>query len=86
MACRLLLKIVYLLTCPVLGLAILIFRGDRAKDAELLVLRHQNAVLRQHAPGAVRAGRPGVARRAGTAYTAQALGRRLPRPDCRRAR
>src|ERR1019366_6840724 len=30
-------------------------------------------------PGPVRAGRPGVARRAGTAYTAQALDRRLPR-------
>jgi putative transposase len=44
-----LLKIVYLLTCRVLGLAVLAFRGDRAKDAELLVLRHQNAVLRPHA-------------------------------------
>jgi putative transposase len=44
-----LLKIVYLLTCRVLGLAVLVFRGDRAKDAELLVLRHENAVLRQHA-------------------------------------
>ena len=43
------LKIVYLLTCRVLGLAVLVFRGDRAKDAELLVLRHQNAVLRRHA-------------------------------------
>jgi hypothetical protein len=43
-----LLKIVYLLTCRVLGLAVLVFRGDRAKDAELLVLRHQNAVLRRH--------------------------------------
>ena len=41
-----LLKIVYLLTCWVLGLAVLVFRGDRAKDAELLVLRHENAVLR----------------------------------------
>jgi hypothetical protein len=29
-----LLKIVYLLTCRVLGLAILAFRGDRAKDVE----------------------------------------------------
>ena len=44
-----LLKIVYLLTCRVLGLAVLVFRGDRAKDAELLVLRHENAVLRGHA-------------------------------------
>jgi hypothetical protein len=43
-----LLKIVYLLTCRVLGLAILVFRGDLAKDAELLVLRYQNAVLRRH--------------------------------------
>ena len=49
MACRVLLKIVYLLTCRVLGLAVLVFRGDRAKDAELLVLRHENAVLRRHA-------------------------------------
>ncbi len=40
-----LLKIVYLLTCRVLGLAVLVFRGDRAKDAELLVLRHENALL-----------------------------------------
>jgi putative transposase len=44
-----LLKIVYLLTCRVLGLAVPVFRGDRAKDAELLVLRHENAVLRRHA-------------------------------------
>jgi hypothetical protein len=41
--------IVYLLTCLVLGLARLVFRGDLAKDGELLVLRHENAVLRRHA-------------------------------------
>ena len=44
-----LLKIVYLLMCRVLGLAVLVFRRDLAKDAELLVLRHENAVLRRHA-------------------------------------
>ena len=44
-----LLKIVYLLTCRVLSLAVLVFRGGLAKDAELLVvLRHENAVLRRH--------------------------------------
>ncbi len=44
-----LLKIACLLTCRVLGLAVLVFRGDRAKDAGLLVLRHENAVLRRYA-------------------------------------
>jgi putative transposase len=48
LAGRVLLKIVYLLTCRILGLAVLVFRGDRAKTAELLVLRHENAVLRRH--------------------------------------
>jgi hypothetical protein len=48
LAGRVLLKIVYLLTCQVLGVAVLVFRGDRAKAAELLVLRHENAVLRRH--------------------------------------
>jgi putative transposase len=33
---------------PVLGLAVLMFRGDLAKEAELLVLRQENAVLRRH--------------------------------------
>jgi putative transposase len=49
LACRVLLKVVYVLACRVLGLAVLVFRGDLAKDAELLVLRHENAVLRRHA-------------------------------------
>ena len=44
-----LLKIVYLLVRRILGLAVLVSRTDRAKDAELLVLRHKNAVLRRHA-------------------------------------
>ena len=49
LACGVLLKIAYLLTCRVLGLAVLVFRSDRAKDVELLVLRHENAVLRRNA-------------------------------------
>jgi hypothetical protein len=44
-----LLKIAYLLVRRIPGLAVLVFRGDRAKDAELLILRHENAVLRRHA-------------------------------------
>lgn len=44
-----LLKIVYVLTCRVLSLVVLAFRGELAKDAELLMLRHENAVLRRHA-------------------------------------
>ena len=47
MAGRVLLKIVYLLVRRILGLVVLLFRGDMAKDAELLVLRHENAVLRE---------------------------------------
>ena len=47
MAGRVLIKIAYLLVRRILGLAALLFRRDMAKDAELLVLRHENAVLRR---------------------------------------
>ena len=43
------LKIAYLLMRWLFGLVVLVSRGDRAKDAELLVLRHENAVLRRNA-------------------------------------
>ena len=43
-----LLKIVYVLVRRLLSLAVLVFRGNRAKNAELLALRHENAVLRRH--------------------------------------
>jgi hypothetical protein len=48
-----LLKIVYLLFRRIVSLAILVFRDDMAKDAELLVLRHENTVLRRR-PGRIR--------------------------------
>ena len=48
MAEPVLLEIVYMLTCRILGLAVLMFRSDQAKNAELLVVRHENAVLRRH--------------------------------------
>jgi putative transposase len=49
LASRVLLKIVYLLVRRILDLAVLVFRRDLAKEAELLVLRHENAALRRHA-------------------------------------
>jgi transposase InsO family protein len=49
LADRVLLKIVCLLMRWLFGLTVLVVRGDRAKNAELLVLRHENAVLRRNA-------------------------------------
>ena len=43
MAGQVLLKIVYLLVRRILGLAVLLLRSNLAKDAELLVLRHESA-------------------------------------------
>jgi putative transposase len=42
-------KIVCLLMRWLFSLAVLVYIGDRAKNAELLVLRHENAVLRRNA-------------------------------------
>jgi putative transposase len=42
-------KIVCLFMRWLFGLAVLVVRSDRAKDAELLVLRHENVVLRRNA-------------------------------------
>jgi putative transposase len=49
LADRVLLKIVCLLMRWIFGLAVLVVRGDGEKNAELLVLRHENAVLRRNA-------------------------------------
>jgi hypothetical protein len=49
LAVRVPLKIAYMLMRWLFTLVALVFRGDQAKDAELLVLRHENAVLRRTA-------------------------------------
>ena len=49
MADRVPLMIVYLLVRRVLSLMVLLFRKDLTKEAELLVLRHENTVLRRQA-------------------------------------
>lgn len=53
LAGRVLLKVACLLMRWSFGLVALMFRGDHARDAELLVLRHENGVLRRNA-GCVR--------------------------------
>jgi putative transposase len=42
-----LLKIVYVLTCRILSLVAVLCRGGQSAAAEVLVLRHENAVLRR---------------------------------------
>jgi putative transposase len=49
LAGRVLLKIAYLLVRRALSLSVVLLRGDLAKEAELLALRHKNTVLRRHA-------------------------------------
>ena len=64
-----LLKIVYVLTCRVLGVTVLVFRGDRVEAAELLVLRHENAVLAATSAAYGTSLPTGVVRRAGSAHS-----------------
>ena len=47
--CQVLLKIVCLLMRWLFSLAVLVVRGDGEKNADLLVLRHENPVLRRNA-------------------------------------
>jgi putative transposase len=49
LAGRVPIKIICLMVRLVAALAALVFRKELAKEAELLVLRHENAVLRRHA-------------------------------------
>jgi putative transposase len=45
-----LISLAYRLTRKVLGALATVARRDISKDAELLVLRHENALLRRHIP------------------------------------
>jgi len=45
----LLVSALYLVVCRVLELIVLVVRGDRAKDFEILVLRHELSILRRQA-------------------------------------
>lgn len=47
MAGQVLLKIVYVLACRILSLVTVLCRGDQVAVAEVLVLRHENTVLRR---------------------------------------
>lgn len=49
MACWVLLKIVCLLMRWLFSAAVVVLRGGEAKDTEILVLRHENTVLRRQA-------------------------------------
>jgi putative transposase len=49
LAGRVPIKIICLMVRLVAALAVLVFCKELAKEAELLVLRHENAVLRRHA-------------------------------------
>jgi putative transposase len=43
-------KLAYLMLCRSIQVLVLLVRGDTAKDLEILVLRHQLAVLRRQTP------------------------------------
>ena len=63
---RVLLKIVYVLTCRIAGLVVVLFRGDRATVAGVLVLWNETGARRAGRARAVRAGGPGLVRHART--------------------
>src|SRR5947208_16553911 len=47
--CPVLVSFVYLVACRLFSLVLLLARGDRSKELELLVLRHELSILRRQA-------------------------------------
>ncbi len=43
-------RLIYLIFCRVIGLLVLLHGSDTAKDVEILVLRHENMILRRTDP------------------------------------
>ena len=70
---RVIFTLVYLIARSVPGLLAMQFRRDLSKDAELLVLRHENAVLRRHVARVRYEAADRAWLCAGTAHTAQVL-------------
>jgi len=73
-------SLLYKVTRRLLSVPAMLLRRDSAKDAELLVLRHENAVLRRQVSGPrpLRTGGPFLVRRAVPTHTATPVGRYLP--------
>jgi hypothetical protein len=49
--CPVLVPFVYLVACRLFALVLLLARGDRSKELELLVLRHELSILRRRRGG-----------------------------------
>ena len=73
-----LISVAYRLARKLLGALVTVVQRDVSKDAEVLVLRHENAVLRRRGEGPLPAGGPALVRGAFLSDPASPVGRGLP--------